>query len=166
MLPASRFTASQTLAEWASNHRPEIDRHTHQFGVLLFRDFEIPDAKTFRDICAAIRPELRSYTGGDSPRTGVCDKVYTSTEYDSGLEVLLHNELSYAGWCPDRVFFGCLQPADAGGETQIADGRAVYQALDPEVRTRFESRGVTYLQHLPDESFGPGPGKSLSLIHI
>ncbi len=92
--------------------------------------------------------ELKNYTGGDSPRTGVTDQVYTSTEYDAELEVLLYNELSYAGWSPQFVFFGCLLPPKTGGATHIADGRRIYQALDAAVRDRFESKGVTYLQHL------------------
>jgi len=98
--------------------------------------------------------------GGDSPRTGVADQVYTSTEYAEHLEVLLHNELSYAGWSPDRVFFGCLVPARTGGETPVADGREIYAALDPDVRDRFETRGVAYLQHLWDADGPPGVGKS------
>jgi len=80
-------------------------------------------------VCQGVDPALRSYTGGDSPRTGLADKVYTSTEYDADLEVYLHNELSYAGWSPRLVFFGCLLPAAEGGETQIADGRAIYNAM-------------------------------------
>ena len=72
----------------------------------------------------------------------------------------LHNELSYAGWSPDRVFFGCLVPATSGGETQLADGREIFARLDRDVRDRFESRGVTYLQHLGDAGDAPGIGKS------
>jgi len=127
---------------------------------VLLRGFEIATPDDFRALCAAIEPHLRSYTGGDSPRTGVADKVYTSTEYDAQLEILLHNELSYAGWSPRLVFFGCLQPALAGGETQIADGRALYRALPVGIRDTFESRGIVDLQHLWDADGDPGIGKS------
>ena len=50
-----------------------------------------------------------------TPRTDLTDQVYTSTEYPAHLEVFLHNELSYAGWSPGRVFFCCLVPAETGG---------------------------------------------------
>lgn len=145
---------------WAALHRDEIETELHRSGAILIRGFEIGSAEAFRGVCAAICPELRNYAGGDSPRTGVADQVYTSTEYPSHLEVYLHNELSYAGWSPDRLFFGCLVAAETGGETHLADGREIVRRLDPAVRDRFEQRGVTYLQHLWDADDEPGIGKS------
>jgi alpha-ketoglutarate-dependent taurine dioxygenase len=149
-----------TLIRWLSSHREQIDRQIYQAGALLIRGFPVTSATLFREVCAALCADLRDYTGGDSPRTVVTDKVYTSTEYAAELEVLLHNELSYAGWMPERVFFGCLHPAASGGETHLADGRNIYRSLDKAVRSRFEELGVTYLQYLWDEEEQPGPGKS------
>ncbi len=146
--------------EWAAAHRDEIIAGLHHAGAVLVRGLGIDSPTVFRAVCAAISPELRNYVGGDSPRTDLADQVYTSTEYPSHLEVFLHNELSYAGWSPDRVFFCCLVPAETGGETHVADGREIYRRLDPDVRDRFESRGVTYLQHLWDANDAPGVGKS------
>ncbi len=148
------------FSDWVKNNRAVIDQQIHVSGVLLFRGFKISSALEFRTASAAICPDLREYTGGDSPRIDVCDKVYTSSEYPSHLEVLLHNELSYAGWSPRRVFFGCLIPSESGGETHIADGRQIYTGLDKGVRELFESQGITYLQHLWDANGEPGIGKS------
>ena len=148
------------VADWNADHRDQLNNEIHQAGVLLLRGFPVDSAEAFRDICASICPTLRNYTGGDSPRSGVTDKVYTSSDYAADLEVLLHNELSYAGWSPDRVFFCCLVPSQTGGETQIADGRKIYVELDQTVRSRFKEKGVTYLQHLWDEDGEPGVGKS------
>lgn len=152
--------SAEAAARWAAAHAAEIEALLRRAGVVLIRGFRIDSPGGFRAICQAIRPDLRNYAGGDSPRTNVTDQVYTSTEYPSELEVLLHNELSYAGWSPDRVFFGCLQPAQSGGETHVADGRAIYRAVPREIRERFEQRGVTYLQHLWDAEGAPGVGKS------
>jgi alpha-ketoglutarate-dependent taurine dioxygenase len=148
------------FSEWLSASREQIDAQLNIAGVLLIRGYPVYTAHSFREICNAICPTLRNYTGGDSPRSGIVDKVYSSTEYSAELEILLHNELSYAGWSPDRVFFGCLQPSETGGETHLADGRQLYRMLDDEVRARFEERGVTYLQHLWDADGAPGIGKS------
>jgi len=145
---------------WATLHRAAIEADLHRAGAVLIRGFEIGSADAFRAVCAAICPQLRNYTGGDSPRTGVADQVYTSTEYPAHLEVYLHNELSYAGWSPDRLFFCCLVAAESGGETHLADGREIVRRLDPDVRDRFEQRGVTYLQYLWDADDKPGIGKS------
>lgn len=153
-------TSVDAAIAWATSNRIAIEAHLNRVGVVLIRGFTIGSATEFRAVCAAIRPDLRNYAGGDSPRTGVADQVYTSTEYPAHLEVLLHNELSYAGWSPDRLFFGCMVPSETGGETHIADGREIYARLDPAIRDRFELRGVTYLQHLWDAGDIPGIGKS------
>lgn len=145
---------------WLRSNTEKIDEQVYRAGVLLLRGFDVNSPDTFRAVCAAVNPVLKNYTGGDSPRTGVVDKVYTSTEYAEELEVLLHNELSYAGWSPQRVFFGCLRPSETGGETHLADGRRVYSEMDAEVRKRFEEKGVIYLQHLWCEEGQPGVGKS------
>jgi alpha-ketoglutarate-dependent taurine dioxygenase len=145
---------------WARESAEEIQMLASKTGVILIRGFEIKEAEEFRAMCQAIEPDLKSYTGGDSPRTNVTDKVYTSTEYDPSLEVFLHNELSYAGWSPRLVFFGCLLPALKGGETPIADGRQIYKAMPSKILNEFESRGIAYLQHLWDAKGKPGIGKS------
>ncbi len=151
---------ADAAADWAGRYAGAIDDLAARHGVVLIRGFEIDSAAAFRSVCQALRPDLRTYTGGDSPRTELDDKVYTSTEYAPDLEVLLHNELSYAGWSPDRVFFGCLVAPQTGGETPVADGREIYRAIDPAIRDRFERLGIAYLQHLWDADGEPGVGKS------
>ncbi len=145
---------------WTARNSAAIEALTAEAGVVLLRGFALRSPEAFRQIAAAHRPDLRAYVGGDSPRRQLEDKVYSSTEYPAHLEVRLHNELSYAGWSPDRVFFCCLVPAASGGETTIADGRAIFRAIPEEIRTRFTDRGVTYLQHLWDAEGTKGPGKS------
>ncbi|MEM7428654.1 MAG: TauD/TfdA family dioxygenase [Pseudomonadota bacterium] len=145
---------------WALTNRPQIREWLNEAGAVLMRGFAIRSADEFRRACAAVSPELQNYVGGDSPRHSVTDQVYTSTEYPAHSEVLLHNELSYSGWSPDQVYFCCLVPSESGGETHIADGREIYCRLDADVRRRFETNGVTYLQHLWDAEGPPGPGKS------
>ena len=152
--------SASAARDWALSNAGDIDELAGRAGVVLIRGFDIDSPAAFRAFCHAVRPDLRNYTGGDSPRTGVADQVYTSTEYPNHLEVLLHNELSYAGWSPDRVFFGCMQPSETGGETQIADGRRILRNLPNDIRNRFEERGITYLQHLWDADGEPGIGKS------
>ena len=157
-LPADR--SGHDAVAWAAQQGEAIRDRVSSAGVVLIRGFDISTPDTFRAVCEAIEPDLKSYTGGDSPRTNLADKVYTSTEYDASLEVLLHNELSYAGWSPRLVFFGCLVPAREGGETPVADGREIYKALPKGITERFESRGIAYLQHLWHAGGEPGIGKS------
>lgn len=100
----------KSFLRWTEESRPLIDEKIHQARVLLVCDFEVNDPEKFKQASAAIRPDLRKYTEGDSPQRNVTDKVYTSTEYSAHLKVLLHNELSYAGLVPGSGIFllsGC-----------------------------------------------------------
>ena len=148
------------LRSWASEHRSQLDQQLLQTGALLLRGFAIASPKEFHDVVVAIRPELRDYVGGDSPRKALGDRVYTSTEIPRDIEIGLHNELSYTRSWPDRLFFCCLEAAKRGGETHVADGREVFTQMDAAVRDRFLEKGVIYQQHLRDGDGAPGPGKS------
>lgn len=48
---------------------------------------------------------------------------------------------------PEKLFFSCLRAPQTGGETPITDMGLVYQDLDPEVRARFEEKGVMYCRN-------------------
>jgi alpha-ketoglutarate-dependent taurine dioxygenase len=53
------------------------------------------------------------------------------------------------------VFFSCLvEPARGGGETPLCDFRLVWRDLDPEVRARFEAKGLRIIRNYS----GPGEG--------
>ncbi len=150
----------QALIDKIGANAAVLEDLVHRAGAVVLRGFPVSTVAGFRSVCATVSPDLRNYVGGDSPRHGLADQVYNATEYPSAEEVLLHNELSYAAWSPNRVYFGCLLPAQTGGETHIADGREIYRRLNADVRDRFENRGVTYLQHLWDADDAAGPGKS------
>ncbi len=87
------------------------------------------------------------YTYRSTPRTRLEGRVYTSTEYPPGQSIPLHNENAYARQWPTRICFWCVQPADQGGATPVADSRLVYRRLDPELRERFAAREVLYVRN-------------------
>lgn len=157
--PEVARASPEALIAWAEENRSAMDGWLHRDGAILLRGFRIDTPDAFRAAVAAIRPQLKRYVGGDSPRSSVGDRIYTSTEFPPHMEIGLHNELSYTRAWPECVFFCCLVAASRGGETHIADGRKVLATLDPEVRVRFTTRGVLYRQHLRDARV-PGPGKS------
>jgi alpha-ketoglutarate-dependent taurine dioxygenase len=150
---SSRFD----LRAYAKEHERELLAALHRHGALLFRGFSVENAVAFQRAFSGFAPELRNYQGGDSPRTSVTDKVYTSTSYPSSLPILLHNEMSYTRDYPSLLAFYCETPPQADGETPIADCRRVLDLLSLEVLERFKIKKLRYLQNLPD---GPGIGKS------
>jgi len=156
--PSSGNQASfDALLAWVNEARSWIENRLLRHGALLLRGFSVQTPAEFERLCAALEPQLLDYAGGDSPRTAITAKVYTSTEYPAHLEIPLHNELSYRHHWPRKLFFFCLQPPDEGGETSLADSRRLLAAIDPVVKGRFIDKQVAYTQNL---HAGWGLGKS------
>ena len=147
----------EALLAWVNEAGSWIAARLLRHGALLLRGFAVQTPAQFERLCRAVEPQLRNYAGGDSPRTALTAKIYTSTEYPAHLEIPLHNELSYRHQWPRKLFFFCQQAPVEGGETHLADGRRLLAAIDPAVRQRFMQKQVAYIQNLHD---GWGLGKS------
>uniref|UniRef100_A0A7C2NZM6 TauD/TfdA family dioxygenase n=1 Tax=Schlesneria paludicola TaxID=360056 RepID=A0A7C2NZM6_9PLAN len=137
------------LRAWLASQTAWLNDRLVSHGALLFRGFDLRTAEDFQDAAGAIAPKFLDYTRGSSPRNKVSGRVYTSTEAPPGVPIALHCELSYIKDYPDRICFFCETPPARGGQTPIADMRAVYLALDPNVRRRFEERGLRFIQNVP-----------------
>lgn len=123
--------------------RDRIEEELTTRGAILLRGLGLQIASDLRVFAQSLSHTPMTYIDQSSPRTPICDSVYTSTEYPSSQSIGFHNELSYSGTWPKRLFFGCLQPADRGGRTPLADGRRVLARLSPAVREAFGA-GVMY----------------------
>ncbi|MEL6326073.1 MAG: TauD/TfdA family dioxygenase [Cyanobacteria bacterium J06626_23] len=133
------------LTAWGQ-HQSQIRTHLQQGGI-LFRGFQVQGAEDFGAFLQAIAPPLMTYTYGSTPRSVVQGQVYTSTEYPSNRSIPLHNEMAYTRHYPLKIAFHCVQPAQQGGETPIADSRRVLARLPLSVRARFEEQGVLYIRN-------------------
>ena len=154
-----RDAGFEALLSWLGEARTWIEAKLCGHGALLLRGFALQTAEDFQRVCCALGPELKPYVGGDSPRRALLEGVYDSTEFPAQLQIELHNELSYGGCWPSRIYFFCRRPAREGGETPIADSREILRRLDPAIARRFAERGVRYSQNLRDRK-RPGAGRS------
>jgi len=136
--------------------RAQLAGELHRDGAVLLRGFAVAGAAAFRDAVRVFAP-LVDYAGGDSPRSVVTDKVYTSTSYPPALPIALHNEMSYSRDYPALIAFYCEVAPEVDGETPLADCRAVLRALPAELVARFRARRLRYVQNLHG---GVGLGKS------
>jgi alpha-ketoglutarate-dependent taurine dioxygenase len=135
------------LAPWAAQSAALIEEHLRRSGALLFRGFGVNTLELFEEVVKAVTPRLLTYTERSTPRTSVGGDIYTATEYPADRHIPLHNENSYSHAFPRRLWFCCLQPAERGGETPLADSREVLRRLTPQTTARFAERGVMYVRN-------------------
>lgn len=119
-----------------------------EHGGLVFRGFPVDRAQNFANVIKALDlGQFVNYIGGDSPRDKVENEVYTSTEAPPSFHIPLHQELSFMKHFPRHIYFYCDIEPQVGGSTIIGDARAIYHAIDPELRARFEQKGLSYKSH-------------------
>lgn len=121
------------LLAWCAQHRDEVLHSLDAEGALLFRGFAVGELE---DLVMLLAGEAMGYEDGSSPRTRVSGNIYTSTEYSANQTIFLHCELAYAFRWPMKLFFLCLEPASAGGQTTLADTRRVLERVPPELAER------------------------------
>ena len=135
------------LVHWIQNSAEFVEKQLLKYGGLLFRGFQIHSAAELETVARSLSPELLDYREPSSPRLALGGNVYTSTEYPASQWIQLHNEMSYSGNWPRKIFFCCVTPAEHGGTTPIAYSRRVFDLLNPKIRERFMSRKVKYVRN-------------------
>ncbi|MDA8522147.1 TauD/TfdA family dioxygenase [Acidovorax sp. NCPPB 4044] len=132
---------------------PRIDAVLPQVGGVLLRGFAVPDVETFQQFAASFGHPLLKYEFASTPRSAVEAStgagVYTSTEYPAHQSIPLHNEQAYTREWPMRIWFHCVKASAEGGETPIADSRAIYRRIPARIRQLFEP-GVLYVRNFGD----------------
>lgn len=146
------------IVSWISSERSNLEKELQQKGALLLRGFKaIQGAEAFETVVAAFAPEPATDEGSTSPRTRVGKRVYTSTDTPPFIPIELHQERSFNKEFPGKIAFFCDVAPEKGGETPIADMRAVYRALPKETIERFEAKGVRLRRRLPKRKLTQNP---------
>lgn len=135
------------LTDAVEQLRNLTDRHLLQCGGILFRDFVVENPAEFKAFATGFGHPLLSYEFGSTPRTQVEEGVYTSTEYPPHQSIPLHNEQAYTREWPMKIWFYSALVAEHGGETPIADSRAIYRRIDRSIRQRFSKKGLMYVRN-------------------
>ncbi|WP_116141456.1 TauD/TfdA family dioxygenase [Trinickia diaoshuihuensis] len=150
-LISPREPGSLSLDSAAGVLRDAIGACLERTGAVHLTGFGPPSVDGFEYFAASFGAPLVDYSFASTPRSRVHGAVYTSTEYPSHRAIPLHNEQSYTREWPLRIWFHCVTAARAGGETPIADSRAILRALDPALVERFARRELLYVRN-----FGQG----------
>jgi len=142
------------LCQWLKDEAERVQGWLAEHGAILFRGFAVESPEDFEKLARAVDPELKNEYLGTSPRDALTDHVFNASELPDYYPIPQHCEMSFIAEPPRRVFFCCLDaPAEGSGETPLCDFRKVWRDLDPEVKRRFEERGLRIVRN-----YGP-PGQ-------
>ena len=137
---------------WAPSARAYIAENLLTHGGILFRGFALKTLGEFEQFVRAVSGgDLLEYSYRSTPRTVVGGRIYPSTEYPAAHSIPLHNEMAYSRSWPMKICFHCITPAPQGGETPIADSRAVFERIDAKIKEVFMEKKVLYVRN-----FGSG----------
>lgn len=142
------------LRDFISKNKNALDRELLKYGGILFRGFRLDGVEDFENTVGSSYGTLLDYNDRATHRSQVKGRVYTATNFPPELEIVLHNESSFAAQFPRRIFFYCVEPSEEGGETPIADVRKVYHRIGSSLRKPFEENGVLYVRNLAGGPFG------------
>lgn len=150
-LVISPKTSTLNLLSWSYYAKEWIDALLLQHGALLFRNFSLPSIDDFEAFIQHVSASpLLEYTYRSTPRRSVSGRLYTSTEYPADQIIPLHNENSYSTSWPMKIFFFCVQAADSGGETPIANSHTIFSSLDPTIKEQFILKQILYVRNYGD----------------
>lgn len=147
--PASHNSRSlEALLPWLGENRERLAEQLTTHGAILLRGFDVDGAADFERVSRAFDADLKKDYLGTSPRNALTEYVFSASELPPYYPIAQHCEMSFLREPPRRLFFSCLTPSGGpGGETPLADFRAVYRDLHPETRARFDEKGVRHVRN-------------------
>ena len=129
---------------WLAEESDWVEKMLYRHGAILFRGFTVDKPREFEAFASILTSGLYGNYGDLPPAEG---KVYGVTPYPPEGTILFHNESSHMHQWPMKQFFYCDIPASKGGETPIADCRAIYKALDPKLIALLENKKLRYVRN-------------------
>lgn len=122
-------------------------------GTIIFSGFKATKEE-FDKVTDRVSPDYMNYKGGGYIRKEIGDKTdgkaLLSTRYDHGREkqmtfgLPLHGEMYYIDHRPVCLWFFCVKPADANGQTTACDGAEVYKRLPQKWKDVLDTKRLVF----------------------
>lgn len=136
------FAAVGDAVAWIKRHRTALDRLIERHGGVVLRGFPLATSEDFSAVVACFPEFTGNYQGGAAARRGVAKGVYEATQRTGDQHIPIHQEMFYVRDYPPRIAFFARKVAEQGGETTIADMRAITAALPAGIRAKLEQHGI------------------------
>ena len=130
---------------WFRERKPQLDGALADVGALVFRGLPLTGGPSFSRFIQHYPPMPQGYAGGAAKRVKLADRVYdTTTTRAPNFKTRLHQEMAYLPIYPKKVAFFCHVPPATGGETPIADIRALQKKIPGDLFRGVEEKGILY----------------------
>ncbi|MFE6774566.1 TauD/TfdA family dioxygenase [Streptomyces sp. NPDC057702] len=150
--PVLRISSCDDPAAWTVRHRDAVRAVVAEHGSLLVRGLGLRDVAGVEAVFRAVSHGLM---GADresfAPRRVHSDGVFSASKWPRNQPMCMHHELSYTLDFPGLMLFACLTAPAGGGETGVADGSRVLDALPRRLVKRFERQGWLLTRTYSDE---------------
>lgn len=149
--PSSHGPATVSNIEaWVCNNHSEVSKHLAVSGGILFRGFNVNTAEEFEKLGLAVNPSLATRYPGGAPREKLATHVWTASETPGHMPISSHCELSYIpNLRPQMIMFCCLDAAQVGGETPVANMQAAWKSLPKDLQGRIMSNDIEVVRQYP-----------------
>lgn len=135
------------LVAWVTTHRTMLEDLLVQAGALVLRGFAVEDTTAFGRVVDCFAQTDFGYLAGASPRAQLAPRVFEATNAPAEAVLGMHQEMAYLPHYPAKIAFYCRMPSVTGGETFLADMRAVTKAITSDFLSAIEARGVLYTRN-------------------
>lgn len=137
----------QSLANYLHANGEPLARELLRRGSLLLRGPAPLTAAAFHGTAATFIGEFFDSAGEHTPIREHA-RVFNPVRYSPQHRLLWHNENSFNTRFPQIIAFGCVRPADKGGDSLLVDARAMVKALAPSVVEEFRRKRVRYVRRM------------------
>ncbi len=142
---------------WIEQQRSRLLSDLSDWGVILFRGFQLKNAEDFDALIAAFGLDNFPYEKSlsNAVRVKFTDRVFSANEAPADVTIYLHHEMAQTPLYPSKLFFCCVQAPERGGATPVCRSDALFDRLtqeQPEFVRDCEAKGLRYSNVMPPDN--------------
>ena len=146
-----QIASGSNIDGWAGENRDALRTSVTEHGAVLVRGLGLQDASgiaaTFRELAADLISDREPF----AMRSKIVEGVYSTTPWQAGQPMCMHNEMSYVAQPAGLMMFACLTAPTSGGATGVSDATTILKSLPSDLVKRFEKDGWILTRNYNDD---------------